>query len=364
MFLLLFLIFSVGSYAQEIDDEDYNDPESYKDPSFYEKPDFDWDKVPADRIPDVPPDKLEYGSLNQEQRKGKVTKVNGKEHYEGGMTVEQIIAHVEDIENFHDVNVERAQEALEQKYNLGFVYLDGGARINDGHLVSLPGEKSEGTDQVFLSNKGSSSISVNKDGTIVVYPPHKETQPLQPLPDESFTAKKGVSPSSVETDQGFFYFTNVLRFERGEAIIPQVSIEGLYEGTWINGLKITGEHNDIPLIFSDTIPESSDKTQIVVAPGALGIFTAGEDAISIELNPHRDPRTIYSNRVESITSALERKGHKALLPFPELLHMQRAQYDYDRLTYGPVPFHERDKGKGWIDSVCQVPLKKCPRTDC
>ncbi|MBI1968741.1 hypothetical protein HYS49_02420 [Candidatus Woesearchaeota archaeon] len=152
----------VGALAQEETEEqtyNYQNPDTYDNPDFYQ--DADWSQVPPERIPDVPPERLDYSQLNADQRLQ--------------MTAEQIAANFDNIDNLMiDVDREAAREAIETTYSLeafrflGLTFLEHGVQIRNDVLAATFGR----ADHVTLSDAGyrQGSLLVWDDGSIEFQP--------------------------------------------------------------------------------------------------------------------------------------------------------------------------------------------------
>ena len=97
----------------------------------------DWSQIPAARIEDVPPDKLDYSALNPVQRQK--------------MSPDQISANFEEIDDIrNDVYYRHAELAIKSAYGIE-VLLYGSAQIRNGKLQSTPGAEMPG--EATLSNE-------------------------------------------------------------------------------------------------------------------------------------------------------------------------------------------------------------------
>ncbi len=149
----------------------YTDYGAYNNAEFYETCDFNnadfnwaaiqWNRVPAERIKEVPAERIIYARLNFIQKLE--------------MTAPQISLNFDDIDDLTtEVNKDAAIEAIKETYGVEVLELDSGANVKYGTLRANSG------DMEFLPLKDISEnvqIEVTKTGEIFVYgmknPPKK-----------------------------------------------------------------------------------------------------------------------------------------------------------------------------------------------
>jgi len=201
------------STADNINEDSYKDINSYSNPDFYKNcnfkdPNFKWDvvqwnQISPGRIKDVPPKKLKYSELSEEQRKGKPMDQIGFE-YEGGMTPEQIAANFDNIKNLNEVGRVRAQIAIKETYGIS-TQLVGGARIKDGVLVGLSEANEETNHKVRFSKERHKDgfFEVTKEGKIIFRGVGEAKTPRLSLEqDDSFLVEGILITTTIQTTEG------------------------------------------------------------------------------------------------------------------------------------------------------------------
>lgn len=114
----------------------------------------EWEKIPDDRIEDVPADKLDYAQLNAGQR----------QH----MTSSQISQHFERIDNLNgDVNPRNAEQAIQEKFGTS-ISLSGDASLKEGTLRT-PEKNGLSGDWIHMNSLSSETgVTVTESGRIIL----------------------------------------------------------------------------------------------------------------------------------------------------------------------------------------------------
>jgi hypothetical protein len=213
--ILYFIILTLFPLSIHGEEEDYTDSKFYEtsDPATWDYSQVDWSKVPENRIPEVPPERLDYASLTKIQR--------------WSMTPEQIAVNFDNIEDLtSDVNGEAVQEAIQNTYgvtvDVGDGSAHGGVQLQDGVLKAKYGFQ----DYVSL-DKVSDTTTVRVDGlgNILLL---GETKP----PSEGVYTVVYKEETTIETNNGKQANVNgKLSFSNGQAYVATETVV-------INGIEI------------------------------------------------------------------------------------------------------------------------------
>ncbi|MCH8519744.1 MAG: hypothetical protein LAT82_03230 [Nanoarchaeota archaeon] len=155
---LVLIIFNFSFSSQEEEEIDLSNSDTYLNPDinlndFIGDPNFDWSKVPDNRIREINPENLDYSQLNPSQRQS--------------MIAPQIQANLYNIGNlFTEVNTQALEDALRREFGFSFSVQGPASFLSDGTLVGTNGHFSNLNSQ----REEIDSVTINSDGTIEIIP--------------------------------------------------------------------------------------------------------------------------------------------------------------------------------------------------
>lgn len=212
----------------------------------------DWSKIPPNRVPEIPADKLDYSQLNSVQRLE--------------MTVEQISSHLSKIDNLAaDVKEDRAREAIKQNYQVTIVSLSSNAKIVDNVLHAEFGER----DSFDLNGKPAWKLEVGDDGKIRVLEP-EEIIEQKISSQDSFTL---VAETRFTSTGGSVNTVQHLSFKNGQAYVR----EG--DSAKIGDYEIPAESNPVDVYFDPTTKPTGN--YVSISENGLDISTTPGKTIKI-----------------------------------------------------------------------------------
>lgn len=187
----------------------------------------EWDQIPPSRIREVPEDLLNYNKLYAAQRLE--------------MTTGQIAKNLEAIENlFDDVDLHRAQEAIQQAYHITSVMMDGPTSIKNGIMYGKDDEYS----LPLAGLPPTAAINVKSYGVIILMnvnnPPATGTFHLSVIGMQDILFPSGVHGKVDGGQHG-----DSLIFRQGTAFIRARS------STDIEGLHIRAGREDLAVYVGD-----------------------------------------------------------------------------------------------------------------
>jgi hypothetical protein len=186
----------------------------------------DWNKIPPERIVEIPAEMLDYTQLNSAQRMQ--------------MSTIQIISNFDNIDDLTtDVDPEKAIEAINEKFGLTITQLSSGINVKNGILSSLTDLNHRAT----LEDYNGWEMRVESNGEIILIPPEgkifvvNDKDSLIVDTNSKIINYQGNSIlGMVGFDRGYAYSVGQGNIFNGVKIIPENLDERIY-------LHFDGEHH-------------------------------------------------------------------------------------------------------------------------
>ena len=234
----------------------------------YDHPNFDWSKVPANQIKNIPAEKLNLNQLNSAQI-GELTSSQ-----KGLITSSQLVKCFDANCNLGNLaEFENAAKAIGEKYDLVIGSLGESATLQNGVLKATFGAE----DSLNLNGKTGLRFKVNEHGEIVLFG-EEEISEESIAESDSFTISPMINQNiHLKTKNGESLLVSGLSFRNGQAYIKAGETADV--GTYVIGSK----QNDVNVYL--TKPENPQGNYVSIDEDIFQIGTENGGKVVVSVVP-------------------------------------------------------------------------------